>query len=148
MKDLNSKILPVRSIGPGVIAADNTPIAIDRQGFDSIVYSIVVAAGGITFDATNRVDFKLTESDDDSTYTAVNDADIIGLGVGNILTTVGTGGIVMSLIAAHASFTIDKIGYIGGKRYTKMLADFSGTHGTGTDICVLAIKGNADYPPV
>ncbi len=148
MKDLYSKILPVISIVPAVLAADNTPVAVDRQGFNSLVYEIAIGAGGITFDATNRIDFKLTESDDDSTYNAVADADIIGLGTGRILSTVGTGGIVLSLIAAHASGTVDKVGYIGNKRYTKMLADFSGTHGTGTAIYASAIKGNPNHAPV
>jgi hypothetical protein len=45
--------------------------------------------------------------------------------------SVGTGGIVKSLIAAHAAADTTEVGYIGGKRYLKVLADFSGTHGTG-----------------
>jgi hypothetical protein len=71
--------------------------------------------------------------------TAVADADV-DLTESNI-STVGTGGIVRSLIAEHAAATVDRVGYIGGKRYLKILADFSGTHGTGTPIGVQVIKG-------
>ncbi len=35
----------------------------------------------------------------------------------------------------------------GGKRYLKVLADFSGTHATGTPIGVVVVKGNPDIMP-
>ena len=62
--------------------------------------------------------------------------------------TVGTGGIVKSLTAAHASPTVDRVGYLGNKRYLKVLADFSGTHGTGTPIAVVVAKGHPASAPV
>jgi hypothetical protein len=127
MHDLAHNIGAVPAIGPATLSADNAPAAIDLNGFGSAALLIGVGAGGITFDGTNKIEFKLTHSDDDSTYTAVVQADVTG-------TTVGTGGIVKSLTSAHASPTVDRVGYLGGKRYLKVLADFSGTHGTGTPI--------------
>ena len=50
----------------------------------------------------------------------VADADV-DLTESNI-STVGTGGIVLSLIAAHAAATVQNIGYTGGKRYLKVLS--------------------------
>jgi hypothetical protein len=123
------------------LAADNTPAAIDILGFDGAKLLIQVGVGGITFDGTNKVEFKVTHSDDDSTYTAVAAADVI---LGSLAdSSVGTGGIVKSLIAAHATPDISIVDYIGGKRYLKVLADFSGTHGTGTPIAVTILKGRA-----
>lgn len=135
MRDLISNVSPVYAIPPATYNADNTPGAVDLRGFDSALFLIGVGVGGITFDGTNKVEFKLTHSDDDSTYTAVAQDDVQGV-------TVGSGGIVRSLIAAHAAATITEVGYVGGKRYTKLLADFSGTHGTGTPICATVVRGH------
>lgn len=141
MKKQIGYIVPALVFGPITIAADNTPAAIDLQGFEAAKLLIAVGVGGITFDTTNKVEFKLTASDDDSTYTAVAAADVI-LGT-NADASVGTGGIVKSLIAAHAAASVTEIEYIGGKRYLKVLADFSGTHGTGTPLAVSVLKGLA-----
>lgn len=140
-KDLYNLVTAVNCIDPEVLDADNTPAAIDLQGYQGALILIHVGAGGITFSGTNKVEFKLTHSDDDSTYTAVDVDDVIGL------SSVGTGGIIKSLVAAHASATITEVGYKGGKRYLKVLADFSGTHGTGTPMAVSVIKGGADILP-
>lgn len=136
MRDLHNNIAVVEAIAPEVLDADNTPAAIDLQGYESAALAIHVGAGGITFDDTNKVEFKLTHSDDDSTYTAVDVDDVEGLD------SVGEGGIVKSLIEAHASASVTQLGYIGGKRYLKLLAAFSGTHGTGTPMSAVVVKGN------
>lgn len=114
-------------------AADNTPAAVDLGTADACTIFLEVGVGGITFSGTNKVEFKLTHSDDDSTYAAVTVDDLVGVA------SVGTGGIISSLIAAHAAATVDKIGYKGGKRYLKLLADFGGTHGTGTPMSAIAV---------
>ena len=54
-----------------------------------------------------------------------------------------TNGIIRTLNAAHASPTLQKLGYVGGKRYHKLLADFSGTHGTGTPIAASVVRNRA-----
>jgi hypothetical protein len=141
MRDLVNSLAAVVAIPAAAYTADNTPGAVDLLGFESAVIAIHVGVGGITFDAMNKVEFKLTHSDDDTTYTAVTEADVQGVD------SVGAGGIVKSLIAAHAVADITKIGYVGGKRYLKLLADFSGTHGTGTPIAAEVIKGHSRYWP-
>jgi len=140
MRDLASKIVPVAALGPVTLAADNTPAAIDLAGFHSAAILLGVGIGGITFDATNKVEFKLTHSDDNSTYTDVADADMQGV-------TGITSGIIKSLVAAHAAAAVYEFGYVGNKRYLKILADFSGTHATGTPIAVMVVKGNGVYKP-
>jgi hypothetical protein len=142
VRDLYSNIGLVTAIAPAVYAADNTPAAIDLRGFNSAVFAIEVGVGGITFSGTNKIEFKLTHSDDDVTYDAVTVDDVIGLD------TVGAGGIVLALVAAHAAATVHKVGYKGNRRYQKLLADFSGTHGTGTPISALVVKGNPAVAPV
>lgn len=141
MRDLASLIGFAVAIPAATYAADNTPVAIDLNGFESAVIAIHVGVGGITFTGTNKVEFVLTDSDDGVTYSPVTDSDVQGVtGIVN--------GIVKSLIAAHATADVTKIGYLGGKRYLKLLADFSGTHATGTPIDVTVIKGHARFAPV
>ena len=138
IKDLASRISLVQAIGPATLDADNTPAAIDLQGFQSAAIAISVGAGGITFDASNRIDFTVTHSDDGTNYSNVAATDLNGK---DAPATV-TGGVVLSLAAAHASATVSEMGYIGGKRYLKTLAHFVGTHGTGTPISAVVVKGN------
>lgn len=140
-KDMYNLLKPVNAFGPVALDADNTPAAIDLKGYNSALILINVGIGGITFTADNKVEFKLTHSDDDSTYTAVTVDDVVGLA------SVGTGGIIRSLVAAHAAATITAVGYKGGKRYLKILADFSGTHGAATPMQAIVIKGGAELLP-
>ncbi len=140
MKDIHSETSVATLIGAATLSADNTPVAVDRRGFESVEIVLAIGVGGITFSGTNKVEFVLTHSDDDSTYTAVATADMLGV-------TVATGGIIKSLTAAHAAAASYRFGYRGGKRYLKLLADFSGTHGTGTPIAATAVLGNPGVAP-
>ena len=139
MRAIVDKLVTVPAVPNATFAADNTPVAVDLRGFDAATIAFDVGVGGITFTGSNKVEFKITDSNDDATYAAVTLADV-DLTNSNI-SAVGTGGIVYSLIAAHAAGTCVNIGYTGNKRYLKILADFSGTHGTGTPIGVVVIKG-------
>ena len=136
MKDIHTELTPVNIFGPVALSADNTPAALDLKGFEAAEVEIGVGIGGITFSGTNKIEFKLTASDDDVTYTAVTADDIVGG------PTVGSGGIILSLIAAHAAAATYRYGYIGNKRYLKLLADFSGTHGTATPLYASLWKGH------
>jgi hypothetical protein len=140
MRDLYSLLAPVVAIPAATYAADNTPAAIDLLGFEGALIALEIGAGGITFSGTNKIEFVLTHSNDGVTYDNVADKDMTGV-------TGVTGGIVKALVAAHASADVTKIGYRGGRRYLKLLADFSGTHGTGTPISALVIKGCGRYNP-
>ena len=124
-------------IPAATLAADNTPPAVDMRGARKATILLAIGVGGITFTGTNKVEFVLTHSDDDLTYTAVTAADLIG---DALLPATITGGIVRALTAVKAAADVQKIGYIGGKRYLKLLADFSGTHGTGTPVAALVVE--------
>jgi hypothetical protein len=133
MKDIHSDMTIVSAIGAVVLSADNTPAAIDLQGYNAAEIELNIGIGGITFSGTNKIEFKLTHSDDDSTYTDVTTDDMLGV-------TVASGGIIKALTAAHAAAAVYRYGYKGGKRYLKLLADFSGTHGAGTPVAANVIK--------
>lgn len=119
-------------------SADNTPASVDLGTVQSATVLIEVGVGGITFSGTNKVEFILSHSDvTGSGFEPVTQADVVGA-------TVGTGGIVRELIAAHASPSVTKVGYVGRKRYLRLLADFSGTHGTATPMSAVVVTGNLD----
>lgn len=140
MKDLHSKIILVSALAAAVLSADEASAAIDLQGYDAAEIAIAVGVGGITFSGTNKVEFVLEHSDDDSTYTKVELDDVLGVAA-------MTDGIIKSLVAAHASAAVYRVGYKGGKRYLKLTADFSGTHGTGTPIAAMVIKSRGFDQP-
>lgn len=140
MKDIHSDMTVVQAIGAAVLSADNTPAAIDLQGYNAAEIVLAIGVGGITFDATNKIEFKLTHSDDDSTYVDVTDDDV--LGVSSV-----TDGIIKALTSAHGTAAAYRFGYRGDKRYLKLLADFSGTHGTGTPVAAMVIKGHGYNQP-
>lgn len=141
MRDIVHSLGLTALIAPAVLAADSVPAAADLLGFNSAAIAIHVGAPGITFTGTNKIDFVLTHSDDGVNFTPVEAADVQNADV-------LAGGIVATLRAAIAGPTIIKVGYIGDRRYLKLLADFSGTHSTGTAISALLIKGNAVNRPV
>lgn len=140
MKDLHTQIAVDTAIGNATLSADNTPVAIDLSGFQSAEIILAIGAGGVTFSGTNKVEFKLTHSEDGSAYTDVVDADMVKLAV-------GAGGVIKSLIAAHAAPATYRFGYKGNRRWLKLLADFSGTHGVGTPIAALVVKGSPRVAP-
>lgn len=140
MKDIHSDFTRRIAIAAAVLSADPTPPAVDLRGYDAVEILLDIGVGGITFSGTNKIEFKLTHSDDDVTYTDVVTADMLGV-------TVAAGGIIKSLIAAHAAAAVYRYGYKGGKRYLKLLPDFSGTHGTGTPMAASVLLGRGHNSP-
>lgn len=124
-----------------------SPVSIDTLDYGAVTFEMFAGAGGITFTGTNRVDFKIEESEDNSTWNnAADDALILDPGA----TAPGGTGIVRSLIAAKgaADTTIPTVGYRGKKRYVRCTPVFGGTHSTGTLVGVIARKGFAAHKPV
>lgn len=117
------------ALGPSTLSADNTPAAIDLRGYRKATLTLAIGVGGISFDGTNKIEYKLTHSSDNVTYTDVTEDDIV---TDSLAPATIASGIIRALTAAHAAPTVQKLGYIGGKRYVKLLEDFSGTHGSGT----------------
>lgn len=132
MKDLSNSITLKRVISP-VSVADTTAqvgTAVDRKGFESVTYAI--ATGSIA-DADATFTVLLQESDDNSTYTDVADADLLGT-------------------EALAGFQFDddnecrKLGYIGAKRYTKLTIT-PVANASAALISAVAILGHAAVKP-
>lgn len=142
MKDLHSDISLVNLLAAAVYSADANSGWIDLQGYAAVEIALSIGVGGITFDATNKIAFVLEHADatDQSDAAAVTDAALLGVS--------GTAsGVVKTLTAAHAAAAVYRFGYRGDKRYIRLTADFSGTHGTGTPISANLIKAHGFNQP-
>ena len=115
--------------------ADTNSTGVDSQGFSSVTHVVNVGAPGITFSTTHKVEIELEHSDDNVTFTDVtSNTDVTG-------GTVGTNGLWQSINADGDCNAVYAIGYVGGKRYSRVVLNFSGTHGTGTVFGVVGVKG-------
>lgn len=132
MHDLFSKINPKVGAAPVAATTDNTAIAsawIDRQGYDSVTWLIVTGTDADA-DATFATTMQDADASDQSDAAAVAAASVLG-----------------SLALASYTFADDakcfKVGYCGGKRYTKLTV--TPANNTGNVFCVLlCILGSPD----
>jgi hypothetical protein len=139
-REAHSNISSAVMIAPSTPSADTTPISIDLLGFRAAAIMLYIGVGGITFSGTNKIDFVLEHSADNTTWSPVAATDMTGV-------TVAAGGIVRSLVAAKAAADIQEMSYIGGRRYIRLTADFSGTHGSGTPMTAFAIRALPEMAP-
>ena len=135
MRDGKSGLAFDESLNAIVKDADTNCTAIDSQGFSGVVHIVNVGAPGITFSTSNKIDIELEHSDDNVTFTYVtSNTDVTG-------GTVGTNGLWQTIDANGDCNAVYAIGYVGGKRYSRVVLNFSGTHGTGTVFGVVGAKG-------
>lgn len=118
----------------------------DTTEWKSLTFGWYLGIGGITFDADNRIDVVVEESDDNSTYTAVTSADALILPYGF---SFAAGGIVKSYTAAKAAAdtAYSKVGYRGKMQYARLKFLFTGTHGTGTPCAAFVLQGHPTHKP-
>ena len=136
MKDLANNISVVQSIAPVVGSSDTNGTGVDLQFFESAVAVVDTGVEGDTLSSSVKIDFILEDSDDNSSWSAVTSQSSVTDG------TVDSSGIFLTLDANAATPQVTSIGYVGGKRYLRVTADFTGTHSNGTPIAVSIIKGS------
>ena len=111
-------------LAPAARTASANSSSVDTAGYYST--TLLVVPGTLT-DGTFAL--ALQESDDNSTFTAVATGDMIGS------------------LANIASNTIQKVGYIGSKRYVRIAVTVTGSPATGAVFGILAILGHAAHKP-
>lgn len=126
MRDLASDLGVVTALSPAVQAATINGAEVDLLGFNGCVFVLhtgaIVGAGDFTA--------KLQESDvSGSGYTDVAAADLVG-----------------SFAATALASTAVKVGYIGHKRFTRIVLTKNG--GTSLAAGATAIRGYAESRPV
>ena len=128
MRDLANSISVAQSLAPAVRTSDANGTGIDLQGFEGGTVVVDTGAEGVTLSGSVKIDFKLEESSDDSTYTAVTSSTAVTDG------TVDSNGIFLTLDDNAETPQVATIGYVGGSRYIRVVADFTGSHSTGTAV--------------
>ena len=141
MRDGKSGLAFDESLNAIVKDADTNCTAIDQQGFSSVTHIVNVGAPGITFSTSNKIDIKLEDSDDNSSFSAVTANTSVTGG------TVDSNGIFQTIDANGDCNKVYAIGYVGGKRYSRVVLNFSGTHSSNTIFGVIGVKGHPLHGP-
>ena len=137
MRDLANRVVQTAVLAPVVQNATVTSAAIDLEGFNSAMISVATGVEGVTLSGSVFWTFILQHSDDDSTYTVVSSSKDVTDG------SIDSNGIFLTLDDNAETPQVSGIGYIGGKRYLKVVTTKNGTMSTGTPISVNCVKGNA-----
>ena len=148
MQDLANNLKAVNGLVPAVIgSADVNGLTVDLKGYGSALFVVQSGVEGDALSGSVKFDFYLEESADDSTWTAVADADAIRPAQSaNVLTLVS--GLFLTLDADAETPQIAVIGYRGSKRYARLRIDKTGTHTNGTPMSIAAILGHPHLAPV
>ncbi len=142
MFDLKNNIKLETSLAPIVKTADVNGTGIDLQGFSSAALIVNCGTNGDTFSSTVKTNLQIEHSDDNSTFTDVtSNTDVTG-------GTVDSSGTFMTIDADGEMSKTYGIGYVGGKRYIRVVIDIVGTHSNGSIYGAVVAKGTPISAPV
>ena len=121
MRDNVSNSTGALLLQPLDLNTDRTSALVDTQGADAVKVEIVTG-DAVTFTTTNKVSWRLQHSDETGagTFTAVEQADVIGV-------TVGANGQLVEYTAAITGGRRLVAGYKGAKRYLRVVSVKGGT---------------------
>ena len=139
MRDLANNVVAVQSITPVQATASGDGDGVDLTGFESATIVVSTGVEGDTLSSTVKIDFKLEDSSDDVTYTAVSS--------GIIDATANANGIFLTLDDNAETPQVTVVGYVGGKKYVRVVGTLTGTHTNGTPISATVIKGHPIHAP-
>jgi len=125
------------------LTADTDGTSVDLKGFSGVMFVASVATSGdaASLSTTNMIELEVEESTDDSTFTDVADADLVGYVDG---TNNGTWAVIDGAADDNTCYEVQ---YIGDQRYVRPVVNFSGQHTNGTTISIAAMKFGPTYAP-
>ena len=146
MKDLYDHLKLVQSIAPVLVKDATVPAAteIDLQNFNSAV--IEISCGAKVVGDTGTITFQLQHAADDGTGVA---GDYANVAAADVLGVTPATGIILTLAAGAVAAAVYKFGYVGGKRFIKLITAENDGNATGTIVSATVIKGHPlDAPPL
>ncbi|MDE1173859.1 MAG: hypothetical protein PW790_09340 [Parvibaculaceae bacterium] len=141
MRDLHNNIKLASSLIPAVTLAARAGAPVDRRGFQSVDYLVLVGTNGNALSASVKLELKIETSEDGTNWTPVTDSRLVQ---GASVTAVG---IFLSLDAAAKTAQEYRLGLLGNDRYSRVSIVVTGTHATGTPIGVVALLSHASVKP-
>lgn len=148
MRDMHNNIKLVPAITPATYTSDQDGATIDRQGFSKVEHVIHVGVSGDTLSGSVKIDFVIQESDNGSTWADVTSEDAVLFGADGVSAAPDANGIFATVDDPAEDGKILRIGYRGGKRYSRIQADFTGTHTNGIPLEAHATLGAPDNASV
>lgn len=135
----------------GAAAADFTGSDVNRAGYDALSYLVNFGAEADTLSGSVKFDIVMEHADDNGsgapgTYAAVAATDIVIPGWATNMAYLA-GGIVMTVDAAAESPAVGMVDYIGGKQWSRLKVDATGTT-TGQPIGAEALLMKPSFAPV
>lgn len=142
-RDLHNNLKTVVTRKPGTAAAtaDFNGTAVDTLGFEGVEVFVYMAASGDTLSGSVYTTLELEESNDNTTFTDVAEVDMIGAIDG---TTTGAFAVIDDPAEDDALF---RVGYVGNKRYVRVVVNVTGTHTNGTAYTTWAVLGHGRQMP-
>lgn len=134
MKDAYSDQVTVRLHNDPTQTADADSTSVDLDGFEGVLLIVDLGPETDTLTGSVYIELEVEESDDDSTFTDVADIHLVKVVTG---TNTGTFAKVDDAAEADQSYATS---YIGDKRYVRVVLNVTGTHTTGLDTTVIAVK--------
>ncbi len=131
--------------GP-ITAVDADGVSTDLQGYDSCLFVVAVGAEGDTLAAGLYIAFIFEHDDDDGagspagTWATVDTTDLVG---SSKLNADADGTLRYDAIGEAPGHEL--VAYVGKKRHVRCRVDIVGTHTTGTEISVVALRGHKQH---
>ncbi len=142
MRSLHENIKITKLLDPLIRTADANSTAVDVLGYESLVMAAMIGITGDTLSGSVKVEVEVEESDDNSTFTDVANADLTNYVTG---TNVGT----IAVIDDNAEDdVIVSTGYKGSKRYVRLVFNYTGTHTNGIEVAAFSVQGHPAIAPV
>jgi len=137
MKQVVRDTTSVSGLAPAVRTATALSASCDLAGYEGCTARIHVGTFGTSQSASVYIEAEVQDSDDDSTYAAVANANLDFPSAFSARTGTAVGTFFQSKTDAAADAAgLYEVGYHGLKRYVKVNVRFTGTHGTGTPTAV------------
>lgn len=142
IRDFLNRFKVTQVVDPAVVTADVDGDSVDMLGYGWCTFLALVGESGDTLSGSVKIELEVEESDDDSTFTDVADADLQNYVAGT------NDGCFAVVDAAAEDDAVYKATYKGSSRYVRPVINVSGTHTNGTPIGIVAIRHGAENLPI
>lgn len=143
MFDLHHTLKPVTAISPVTLAATVQSQAVDRAGFNAVEAVVILGKSGDTLDTNNRIILSLQHGDaPEGPFEPVPAKELLGGIEGT------EAGEFAVLDEPGEDDQVYRVGYLGIKRYVRVVATFEGTHSNGIPCAAVVLLGRPRHAPV